>query len=748
MDSRICQTSTASPAQPGGLPVVVDSPVQSDEPDKGHPRLEAPIEDVELDWARRLRESMQGTDSNQARARLARLGSEGKASAFLRSMVDFADSLLAVPSVSGKLRPVRTARNLVLLVAKALGCFAEDEDINALSSEALDLLYVQAVESTGDPGEENSARANLCSALYEFHLYMMACHGKDPLEGQSKHLLHVRPEMAAVDANLLTLEGYQDVLERIQTEWPLVDDPQRKRIARILVILGFRCGLRRREALHMLVQDLLLDGPAELLIRPSEIRKLKSDNALRRLPLAVLLTEEELLEIISWHKFRVDQQGAKPRDCLFGNKLENLDVIPQSIFEQINLILARATRDSTLHFHHLRHSFATWTFLRLMLAELEPTPDPFPDLEATTIWLRQSPSFRKALYGNSHLTRKHGYLLAALLGHGSPATSLEHYVHLLDWLLAIHLERSPALCPDKRLVDVASGKSRNTLRQWTKLGSRMAIPLQLWRKRMASHSGTRIQSLPPDFNSPMSTAALDAQPIWIHQTWQFLYTMETALRPLEEIARSLHLDEKQAQSIWIRGRELRDMRSGKRPRHKMETRIPDRQSPQTKQILACPRQPLYGPDKEILRMHSAILEIVAEKQPAITSKALRMYAHGVWSSENFLVFHDPAKDFSEARTYIDFLVLLGILRKDILYVSFEPTQRSAHRAEWRKLLGLNQRDHFVTRIPPNKNSRGSFLWLGIEPQFNLGPAANQAKNPGSLGFRYLMLMGYLRFSSE
>ena len=51
--------------------------------------------------------------------------------------------------------------------------------------------------------------------------------------------------------------------------------------------------------------------------------------------------------------------------------------------------------------------------------------------------------------------------------------------------------------------------------------------------------------------------------------------------------------------------------------------------------------------------------------------------------------------------------------------------------------------HFEKWNAPNKASEAARSWLGIAPQFHLGPAANQDKNPGSLGFYFLLLMGQI-----
>jgi hypothetical protein len=69
------------------------------------------------------------------------------------------------------------------------------------------------------------------------------------------------------------------------------------------------------------------------------------------------------------------------------------------------------------------------------------------------------------------------------------------------------------------------------------------------------------------------------------------------------------------------------------------------------------------------------------------------------------------------------------------------------RWQSQRCAGLTQYHHFEKRNAPNKASEAARSWLGIAPQFHLGPAANKDKNPGSLGFYFLLLMGYVVYGS-
>jgi hypothetical protein len=114
-----------------------------------------------------------------------------------------------------------------------------------------------------------------------------------------------------------------------------------------------------------------------------------------------------------------------------------------------------------------------------MLADLSDPPDLFPHLEKTTAWLRDGKAFRNKLYRNGMPTRKHTFMLAQLLGHGSPATSMEHYVHVADWLLYPYLQRSTMMRSPDALIALASGRPRQTTERWRSNCDSMAIPVRL-----------------------------------------------------------------------------------------------------------------------------------------------------------------------------------------------------------------------------------------------------------------------------
>jgi len=166
-------------------------------------------------------------------------------------------------------------------------------------------------------------------------------------------------------AKILTIEEYKRLLSIMELRWPPDEDFERRRIARLMVVIGFRAGLRTEECRLLRVNDLILRGRKQLWVRPSKGHTLKSDHSLRRIEIWKLLSKEELEELERW----ITGRGLSGCDFLF--KTSALDVVPPSIFETINGFMREVIGGSSVggHFHHCRHSVASHWAIELLIGE-------------------------------------------------------------------------------------------------------------------------------------------------------------------------------------------------------------------------------------------------------------------------------------------------------------------------------------------------------------------------------------------
>lgn len=189
-----------------------------------------------------------------------------------------------------------------------------------------------------------------------------------------------------------------------------------------------------------------MELPVDLLIRPHAHRGLKTQNAVRRLPLRELLEPDELTLLIDWYRERQYEENQNPTSeflfCI--PQLKTQWISESCLFPALHNCMRAVTGSESLHYHHLRHSCATWLFFKLMVAHNRLSPELiFRDLPLTTRWLRDDLRLRKALLPNEGPTRRIVHIVSAILGHSSPKTTLLHYVHSLPQGMAMMWQWNP-----------------------------------------------------------------------------------------------------------------------------------------------------------------------------------------------------------------------------------------------------------------------------------------------------------------
>jgi integrase len=346
-------------------------------------------------------------------------------------LAHFALSLLSESQLS-----IESAKRYSLLVARRCGCRIGDMDPSSLPIDALEDLYRDALDDDWDDDPagvtEKTVRRNkraTIGAIVKFHQYLRKHAGVPPLDELASRL-KLRG-LLSVDANFLTIDEYLCVLDYISgCQGPA--DPYLRSVLRLIVILAYRCGLRRCEVLYLLLDD--LDAADHLHVRNNDLRDVKTTNSSRSIPAGILLSPQELSEL----KAFLGQRKQAPRNgkyaLLFSSKGDASAALdPERLVRHIHIAMRTALKDPSLKVHHLRHSFAT-----LLTAKLLPNTTSFVRgfmvrHPKTLEWLEDGHAFREKLFGTSDVKGLDLKSIAHLLGHGSPAISVEHYIHSLDW---------------------------------------------------------------------------------------------------------------------------------------------------------------------------------------------------------------------------------------------------------------------------------------------------------------------------
>ena len=252
---------------------------------------------------------------------------------------------------------------------------------------------------------------------------------------------------SGVSANLISVADFEAAMDRLQ-----MGSQRDTEMVRLVAVLGFYAGLRRGEALHIRMGDLSGTKSPWLFVRGNPHHNLKRVASQRALPLDALLPEPWLMRLRRWYERRQAEGRSTSKDrLLFCAAGQDFDPPRgEALITPIRDALRAVTRDHSLVFHHLRHSFPNWTLIRLLAPELPLAEwqQRFAALNGPWFSASACSALRGAILGHDvhdEPVRHAAYALARLMGHAEVATTLRHYVHLADLLAFGHQTHGRAL---------------------------------------------------------------------------------------------------------------------------------------------------------------------------------------------------------------------------------------------------------------------------------------------------------------
>ncbi|QTN42155.1 site-specific integrase [Marinobacter salsuginis] len=310
----------------------------------------------------------------------------------------------------------------------------DEEDLNDLDEDDWEELYAELLKASSSIQQ----RAYRSGVLRRFHHYLVTQHGLPDtyIEGVSSN--------GQVDAEILTPAEFGRTLSL------LADEPDRRlsEARQVALILGYRGGLRRGEIRRLLLRDLQgLYEPAlafpTLIVRGNRFGATKTVNANRVLPLWALLTDSELDLVRRWYRRRVLEQPSIKRNQLVFCELHQPDSLMPAgtLIDPIQDAMRSASGTPILRFHHLRHSCATYSALRLMESypgELFPVEWACSD-DGEVIMPHWGEDWYAVLCGEDRYVPAFEKLqyLTFMMGHASPGQTIRTYTHLLDYAVGL-----------------------------------------------------------------------------------------------------------------------------------------------------------------------------------------------------------------------------------------------------------------------------------------------------------------------
>lgn len=242
-----------------------------------------------------------------------------------------------------------------------------------------------------------------------------------------------------VDANLISPSHIDEVLKYLTDH---VEDDLVYQYAYFLLCFCFYSGLRRNESAKLTWADFsfAVQTPAkdafdyvQLSVRPNQHRTLKTTSARRELPLDALWpkTAIEKLRV----RYQIQQHsGANKKALLF----EDATRVNQA-YELITDLIRHFTQDYTLRIHHLRHSFANWSWCRLNQRIIEQGRVQLTMFDHQIFDDDYLQRLQTRLRYNMN-SRKKMFILAHLMGHKDVQSTLNSYLHLKDILHYLDLK--------------------------------------------------------------------------------------------------------------------------------------------------------------------------------------------------------------------------------------------------------------------------------------------------------------------
>jgi len=689
---------------------------------------------AETQWLKLLRHALRRKTKKEAFNVLTELKNQlnpKNDAKFYTILCEWSEHLILKGSMHGRPLTLSTALNYVSKVANKLYGKVVEEDVTTFSPDSFEEIYVQILEDTISP----DMRRSTARVLREFHYFLTQTYDIPKL---SQSILGISGGLEAVDAHIISLEEYNKTLEHLRLGKLSLIHSDLPVIAQLMTIIAFKCGLRRSEVLKLQTIDFQGMVEPEILVRPNDLRRLKSANAKRRVRLLCFLDKNELGLLKSWVLKRLSQSEDKGNsEYLFSiTDQQYIHVQEEAMFTAIHHAMREVTGEKSLRFHHLRHSCASWTILRLMVADHGIPDGVFESMPETFAWLEKSAKFKRELYQQKGPTKKHLFLVCSILGHSSPSMTLEHYIHWCDILLKHALQKSVEPLNIQVWMNAAHISQDIGYRLLKKGGPQEIVK----RVRLDNDSTHLIPTRGLKKESTTSNEHSDCDSYnQIMEAYKILSLYSVTKEPIHKIAAFFCLKEYHVKEIVERAKKVADLRGKDRKsfRHRFET------LPQTGERLLMPIQPKTKAGKALAEDFAKRLFSLKQSCPEDYTWIIE-YVLNKPKRSTYIIF----QDVDSANRFLVILAKMKINQQHINLTwhhgkaikSMSDTKRKKY---WRDQLCLSK-----NRKLENKRVN-SISVLGDHGQLGLR-LINYIKNNGAIdsstdAFKFVYLMAHISF---
>jgi len=678
-----------------------------------------------MDWDKEIRSALRKVTLRDAQDALKDIKPKEGSLPLATYMLGWVRHLVAHGSKFSNRLSISTIRTYFSRASSRIYGAVGDQDVLTFNIEAFEEAYIQILE------DEDKSRRNIARALREFHHYLALTYQVPELDNS---ILGLNNTLSHVDANIISIEEYEKTLQLLDASDLELIHPDLPKIAKLMTIIAFRCGLRRSEVLKLRLMDIQGQALTEALVRPHAARRLKSPSSKRRALLYAYLDDYEMGLFLDWVKNRtLQQERRKYSPFLFSIPNRRFVFVPEElIFPAIHQALRLATGDETVRFHSLRHSCASWNILRLMCADHGVPEKFFAHQEKTLGWLGESKAFKNTVCQHDHPTRKHLYASTAQLGHASSAMTLEHYIHWCDIML--HHALNKHLQPiDKQLWIRASGMSQaSTYRLLNKDGE-----LGLLNKARKQHAH-KIALLNKKKGSALSADKKEnintAYP-FILRAWKLLYSHSHDNIPLSDLAERHAFTIIEAEQLVKHASIVSMMRhSGRHSSFKHRFMVSDK----TGERLLCPRRPTTNLGMILAEDFAERLLHLQQKHYDHYDFLISTYIENAKASSNEMVFKTPKL----AKLFLESMSLLNIPNEQLtinwLHGSAIGKSDTDRKQYWANNLALSESSEFESKEISTTRPLGENGWVSIRIHDYLIDKGSLAQSTEAFRFVFIM----------
>lgn len=352
-----------------------------------------------------------------------------------------------------------TVKKYVPMVARALLPNEIKADFLSMDADDYESLYLDIIETL--PPERKD---DVAGRLYEFHHFLIQAYSAEELSWACIFRASSGGKVNYfADANIVSEEEYLAIQDTIAKHPDL--NVRTKIQYQVLLLLGYRFGLRFSEAFHLQHRDIQqFDDEILLSVRSNIYGDLKTTAAQRIVPLLEKLSGQERTALEQLIQATGSWADADDQAALMASGRNDRTLIDKNeAAAHLSLFIKEITGDAKLRFHHLRHSWAT-RFYAYHYQGSNPAVTASKSTDNTQ-WNR---------FIGLHHTRYPLASIATALGHIDEATTLTSYVHSVD----LGVQRPELFSEHKisfKAIAYALGVSHESVRQKARR-SRLLIP--------------------------------------------------------------------------------------------------------------------------------------------------------------------------------------------------------------------------------------------------------------------------------